>query len=496
MNATAAACPVIATADRTLHLVTPAELAGPGLPWVDAVASFAGKPDRWRADQALITGRFVQGGVANLNGHEYDPTELVDAHQSIVHTATNIGHDKPTVVGTFIATEVDDGPDAVELGGVIINAAAVYWKRNRPDLWPDVEAAARMGLLFFSKEAVARTITCMDHCGQTFRYAGPTHPSYCAALQRIGPRARLNQPIFTGGALVVPPQRPGWAHAAVDTIIQAHAAEATAVYDAIAARAPDLDAADWERAMAAVLIDVYPAEAAAATPRRVHVTAFDPIVTDLFAEAACHDTDPAVVAAMVGADPAPTVTSDDNPGRPLGAVIVANVDDTTRAALAAHPAVTVDADELHCTLAYLGKADTNPDEAGINRFRVGDVPARRVEAVAAAVAAVVPPLSGVISGFVAWDEGDDTGVIVALVDVPALSEARALLVDALTAARIPYANGHGFTAHITVAKVPADGDRNVAGYDDLRGTPVTLDTWGVWWGTARRATYQAGEGIA
>lgn len=506
---TVSACPAIVTDDLTIHAFAPAHAALNEQEHMEALAAFDdSKPERWRGDQALITGRFVQASIPNSNGHEFDLPDLASRHQTLVHTALNVGHVKPDIVGGFIATELDDSVNTVAgLGAPVVNAAAVFWKRNRPDAWDKAAAASDRRLLYFSMEAVGESITCGDHCGETFAWRGPTHPTYCAALQRIGPRAIINKPIFTGGALIIPPTRPGWEHAAIDPLVEAHAAEADAIYKAVAAHADGLSPYQWEIAMASLLHSVYPEELAKTQPRRYYATAFDPAVPEMVALAEDFDLDPITIAAKVGADACPIVTAaedeedddesedEEDESTEVKAAIVAEPSPETIALLTQVPAVTVEPSELHCTLAYLGEADVNDEEDGVAKFSVADKPARRVEAITAAIAAIVPPLAGTISAVTAWKAGEDGVAIVALLDVPHMAEARTLLTDALKGDDVPVSNTHGFTAHITLA-LGDPGQHNVADFAALEGQPVSFLRWGAWWGSLRHASYEAGVGLS
>ena len=92
-------------------------------------------------------------------------------------------------------------------------------------------------------------------------------------------------------------------------------------------------------------------------------------------------------------------------------------------------------DEIHCTLAFLGKADALPDPEAL-RKAVADWAAR------------TPPIEGEISGHGLFTAGPEP-VTYATPDLPALPEARADLMDALDGH--PVSKDHGFTPHMTIA---------------------------------------------
>ena len=94
-------------------------------------------------------------------------------------------------------------------------------------------------------------------------------------------------------------------------------------------------------------------------------------------------------------------------------------------------------DEIHLTLAFLGKADKLPDPDGLKQT-VADWAAR------------TPPLDGEISGHGLFTAGPEPVTYVSP-DLPGLPEARADLADALEQGDHPLSKDHGFTPHMTIA---------------------------------------------
>ncbi|MFI6634293.1 2'-5' RNA ligase family protein [Nonomuraea fuscirosea] len=101
----------------------------------------------------------------------------------------------------------------------------------------------------------------------------------------------------------------------------------------------------------------------------------------------------------------------------------------------------VPADDLHVTLAYLGK---DLDEAAL--ATVADV--------VAAVAADSGLLAGTVGGIGAFPAGEDGVPVYVPVDVPGLEVLRQRLVDRLAEAGIAPAADHGYTPHVTLTYLP------------------------------------------
>lgn len=94
------------------------------------------------------------------------------------------------------------------------------------------------------------------------------------------------------------------------------------------------------------------------------------------------------------------------------------------------------AEEVHLTLAYLGKA--------------ADIDRATFLAAVQGIAAVTGELLGVTSGWGTF-ENETENVLWASVDVPGIDVMRSLVVEGLSAAGLPVATNHGFTPHMTAA---------------------------------------------
>jgi 2'-5' RNA ligase len=122
-------------------------------------------------------------------------------------------------------------------------------------------------------------------------------------------------------------------------------------------------------------------------------------------------------------------------------------------------------EDLHITLAYLGKSDEIPAMSDVERAMENF--AKRSK-----------PVEGLVNGlgrFNASDTSDSKDVIIALLDLPALPEFRHDLIctiedmsDGAKASRI-----HGFTPHMTLSYVGTDEDAPVKRVDT---TPVRFES--------------------
>jgi len=129
-------------------------------------------------------------------------------------------------------------------------------------------------------------------------------------------------------------------------------------------------------------------------------------------------------------------------------------------------------DELHVTMAYLGRQSEIPNLAGI-------------DAVLEKVAAESAPLTGELSGsgrFEASESSDGKDVLFKTVDVPGLAELRVRVVEALKSAGYPVNEKHGFTPHVTLRYLdPTESNTHAPGKHPVGFDEITLAI-----GTTRR----------
>lgn len=128
----------------------------------------------------------------------------------------------------------------LEVGNHIETTAAV-WRFLFPKQTDAIEKAAADHGLYFSMECISREVACVDTpgrpgCGEQFGYADYDAGRTCAHLRERSAVRRFVDPIFLGGAVIVPPVRPGWANAEAEVVRQAAAATERASLDELSAQ--------------------------------------------------------------------------------------------------------------------------------------------------------------------------------------------------------------------------------------------------------------------
>lgn len=206
-----------------------------------------------RADKNLkwILGNYVMADQANSNGHIFPLEDLKTYGQATIpNKPLNMLHIPDRIVGHYAAVEMLYPMGASEeVSSPYIQALAAYYYYYFEDTYREIEKAHREGQLFFSMESVPASLVCAaEGCGLEFAYAGRQHESYCAHLQEPIAARQLKQPHFTGGALIIPPVRPGWKSADIHELSRVFE-EAETTYNQVVAAAPHLDPRNWELIM-------------------------------------------------------------------------------------------------------------------------------------------------------------------------------------------------------------------------------------------------------
>lgn len=201
-----------------------------------------------------IVGKYVEADKANSNGQLWTLDDLRMAKPSISYAPMNLLHRENDIVGTYVGSELVYPTD--EATNPFIETVGAFWKYYFPEELEVIEAAHSMGALSSSMECISDSVTCVgpESCGETFSYRGPNHASYCEHIREHRSHRQLNQPHFLAGALIFPPERPGWKGAMVSDISKSVGDEELhRVYTSIAADFSHLTPKEWEAQMFALV---------------------------------------------------------------------------------------------------------------------------------------------------------------------------------------------------------------------------------------------------
>lgn len=233
-------------------------------------------------DIRWIVGNYVEADAPNSNGHIFPLAELQTAQRTLAGKPLNMLHREQHIVGSFAGAQLVDAqgkewtPPATTAASMelltngattstsanftnvsiamphpYVEAVAGLWHSRFPDEYFEIEKAHKEGTLFFSMEAIPEKVSCPS-CQVEAAFAGFESEDYCAHMQGpTGPK-RLHGPVFAGGAIILPPVRPGWNRADIRTIAEAHD-RAEEVYTAMATELPELEPQQWEWLMAELM---------------------------------------------------------------------------------------------------------------------------------------------------------------------------------------------------------------------------------------------------
>lgn len=204
---------VLTENDSSFFFVAQAELIDTDR---DMASDWAGKYIVNNPALKWIVGKYVEADNANSNGQYWTLQDLMLKQPTIQHSPMNVAHKPNDIVGTFVASEMIYPTQ--EEQNPYIETVGTIWKYYFPEIVDRVEQAFAEGELYLSMECVSDTITCVGPmgCGATFDYAGPMSASYCDHIKDRAAYRQLNNPHFLAGALIAPPDRPGWKMASVN----------------------------------------------------------------------------------------------------------------------------------------------------------------------------------------------------------------------------------------------------------------------------------------
>lgn len=244
----------------------------------DVSAEFSAATDNWMIEDAnpyltWITGDFVEADLANENKQFWSKGDLELADYSIRYAPLNMVHKFRNPVGFYAATRkidlVRDDEAAKKAavtevvepqGSMKIEALSGLWSHIFPFEAALVEKASEEGLLFYSMECRGTHLTCAGDqgCGETFEYMKTD--THCEHIKDRASIRHIVNPTFRGGALIVPPVKPGWKNAKASIYSEAVADQAAKFaeqneqqYKALIGDGASLTPGAWEQMMAMLM---------------------------------------------------------------------------------------------------------------------------------------------------------------------------------------------------------------------------------------------------
>lgn len=202
-----------------------------------------------------LRGRFVGADQPNGNGALWTTEDLQLSENTVAGGPLNWLHDDTHIVGCITDAQMVTSEKAAagDVGNHIVATAAV-WRFLFPQETRTIERAAQDQNLYYSMECLSREVMCLDTpgrpgCGESFAYGDYDAGKVCAHLRERSSVRRFVDPVFLGGAVIVPPIQPGWAQANTEVVRQA--AELRESADLAAGNRTQQDALDLATAVVA-----------------------------------------------------------------------------------------------------------------------------------------------------------------------------------------------------------------------------------------------------
>jgi len=199
-------------------------------PATDVVSHFSEKAAT-NTDFMYLRGRYVEADSPNRNLAMWSSKDLQLGQPTVAGGPLNWLHEERHIIGAIMDSRlVGSRATAGDQIGTHIEVAAAIWPFIYPQEARAIEAASANRQCWLSMECVSREVQCLDTpgrpgCGETFPYEVTVgaNSRACAHLMGRTSVRRFIDPRFLGGGVILPPKRPGWAHA--DATVMRHAAE-------------------------------------------------------------------------------------------------------------------------------------------------------------------------------------------------------------------------------------------------------------------------------
>ena len=170
-----------------------------------------------------LRGRYVEADNPNQNGAMWTTADLEMGAPTVAGGPLNWLHQERKIIGTLLDGALQSGREAADgepaIGNHIVSNA-VLWNFLFPNEALTVQRASDQGEAYFSMECLSRQVACVGDlgCGETFDYADYNSKRTCQHLREKSSVRRFVDPYFLGAAVIVPPIKPGWANANLETL--------------------------------------------------------------------------------------------------------------------------------------------------------------------------------------------------------------------------------------------------------------------------------------
>lgn len=212
---------------QRLVFATPGHEVKPGADLPREVAATWEKASKSNPFNVWVTGRYVEADRPNRNAAFWSTADLEIGQPSVTHGPINWNHSEKEIVGAIAASEmvmVDRQAAAASGVGNHIVALGAIWGFIYPDRARLIQKASDGGKLWYSMECISESVQCLaGDCGRQMAYGEYMQVAPRCQHMRDGAPRRFVNPTFGGGAMIVPPIRPGWANADARVMKQAAA---------------------------------------------------------------------------------------------------------------------------------------------------------------------------------------------------------------------------------------------------------------------------------
>lgn len=225
----------VASASTVLDVAPMARLAAADAPTWDVAEDVVTAPDR-----AYVVANYIHGGPpSNRNGHIFRSEELPSIHRYIPGIALDMLHDADRVVGAHMAARVVQPAAQAAISrygqpdyssNPVVQILGQVWTFRHPKDAKDIQEAFAENKAWVSHSSLPETVEC-PVCGHKAPWDDYTSPLYCDHMQGVNDKI-FNNPLFIGGAIIIPPIRPGWSDARISSVraaLHAHPDQAATV---------------------------------------------------------------------------------------------------------------------------------------------------------------------------------------------------------------------------------------------------------------------------